>query len=87
MPPEVCAQAAFGIHFVFRWLASSRLAQINALVEALQLAAALPLLISLNEQGGKVRRWKPAFGFPPLLVGPAVGRSRTLRCCRLKAGC
>lgn len=78
MPPAVCDQAAFGTHLGSRWLASSRCAQVNALVEALQLAAALPLHISLNEQGGKVRRWKPAIGFPPTGSAPCLGEWNAL---------
>jgi len=40
-------------------------AQVKALLAHLQLQAAIPLLTSIDQEGGRVNRLKPVYGFPP----------------------
>ncbi|PLS76864.1 MAG: glycoside hydrolase family 3 [Chloroflexi bacterium] len=52
--------------------------QVKALIQSLQAAAAVPLLISIDEEGGKVRRLKPEFGFPPAVSAECLGKRNDL---------
>ena len=48
--------------------------QLRRLVSGLRDAAAVPLLVAIDEEGGQVDRLKPAYGFPPTLSAAALGR-------------
>ncbi len=49
-------------------------AQLRALVAHLQASAPHPLLVSLDQEGGRVNRLKPAYGFPESLSHEELGR-------------
>lgn len=49
-------------------------AQVRALVEFLQAQAGLPLLVAIDQEGGRVNRLKPAAGFPASLSHEELGR-------------
>jgi len=49
-------------------------AQVRALLAHLQAQAALPLLVSIDQEGGRVNRLKPAYGFPPSISHQELGR-------------
>ncbi len=48
-------------------------AQVQTLVAALQRGAAIPLLIAIDQEGGKIRRLKEKFGFPPTVSHQYLG--------------
>jgi len=48
-------------------------AQLKALTSALQQAASIPLLVAIDEEGGKVNRLKESFGFPPSVSQQYLG--------------
>jgi beta-N-acetylhexosaminidase len=47
--------------------------QVRALVTSLQKRAATPLLISIDQEGGRVNRLKPIYGFPETLSHEELG--------------
>jgi len=47
--------------------------QVKALVEALQAVASTPLLVAIDQEGGKIRRLKEKFGFPPTVSHQYLG--------------
>lgn len=49
-------------------------AQVHALVAHLQSQATLPLLVAIDQEGGKVNRLKPEYGFPPSVSHEELGR-------------
>jgi beta-N-acetylhexosaminidase len=49
-------------------------AQVRALIDAFQAATAIPLLVSVDQEGGRVNRLKPAYGFPPSLSHAELGQ-------------
>ena len=49
-------------------------AQVKALLTHLQAQAAIPLLTSIDQEGGRVNRLKPAYGFPPSISHQELGR-------------
>ncbi len=53
-------------------------AQVKALVAALQAAAATPLLVAIDQEGGKVSRLKEKFGFPPTVSAQSLGTTDDL---------
>ncbi|NTV05584.1 MAG: glycoside hydrolase family 3 [Chlorobiaceae bacterium] len=68
--------------------------QLSLLTQELQEATQIPLLIAIDQEGGKVNRLKPARGFPPsvsaqhlgMLNNPDSTRAAALQCARtLKA--
>lgn len=48
-------------------------AQVRELVRFLQSAAARPLLVAIDQEGGRVNRLKPGYGFPPSLSHAELG--------------
>lgn len=48
--------------------------QVSELVESLQTHAEVPLLVSIDQEGGRVNRLKPAYGFPGSLSHEELGR-------------
>lgn len=48
-------------------------AQVRELVAHLQAAARVPLLVSIDQEGGRVNRLKPDYGFPPSLSHEELG--------------
>ena len=49
-------------------------AQVRALVALLQAQARIPLLAAIDQEGGRVNRLKPAYGFPNSLSHEELGR-------------
>jgi len=49
-------------------------AQIRTLLSHLQAQAAVPLLVSIDQEGGRVNRLKPAYGFPASVSHEELGR-------------
>lgn len=49
-------------------------AQLRALVAHLQSHARLPLLVAIDQEGGRVNRLKPAYGFPETISAEELGR-------------
>jgi beta-N-acetylhexosaminidase len=49
-------------------------AQVKALVEFLQAQARAPLLVSIDQEGGRVNRLKPVYGFPESTSHEDLGR-------------
>lgn len=49
-------------------------AQVKELVAALQAAARTPLLVAIDQEGGRVNRLKPAYGFPESLSHEELGQ-------------
>lgn len=47
--------------------------QVRALVAHLQAQARVPLLVAIDQEGGRVNRLKPAYGFPPSLSHGELG--------------
>ena len=47
--------------------------QVQRLIASLQQAAALPLLIAIDQEGGQVNRLKPQFGFPATVSAQYLG--------------
>lgn len=47
--------------------------QVKALVQQLQAAAGIPLLIAIDQEGGKVNRLKERYGFPPTVPAAYYG--------------
>ena len=48
-------------------------AQLRALIAGLRAAAAVPLLVAIDEEGGQVDRLKPRYGFPATESAAALG--------------
>lgn len=48
-------------------------AQVRALIAHLQAQATVPLLVSIDQEGGRVNRLKPAYGFPPSISHEELG--------------
>ncbi|HZG66484.1 MAG TPA: glycoside hydrolase family 3 N-terminal domain-containing protein [Herpetosiphonaceae bacterium] len=61
-------------------------AQVKALVEGLQAAAAIPLLVAVDQEGGRVRRLKEALGFVPLSSPQSLGAANDIERTRREAG-
>jgi len=53
-------------------------AQVKALVEALQAVSSTPLLVAIDQEGGKIRRLKEKFGFPPTVSHQYLGTMNDL---------
>ena len=53
-------------------------AQVKALVEALQAVSPTPLLVGIDQEGGKIRRLKEKFGFPPTVSHQYLGTMNDL---------
>ncbi len=53
-------------------------AQVKALVEFLQTQARAPLLVSIDQEGGRVNRLKPVYGFPESTSHEDLGRLNEL---------
>lgn len=49
-------------------------AQLKALIAHLQAQARVPLLVSIDQEGGRVNRLKPAYGFPETISAEELGR-------------
>jgi beta-N-acetylhexosaminidase len=49
-------------------------AQVKALVAHLQAQARVPLLVSIDQEGGRVNRLKPVYGFPESISHEELGR-------------
>jgi beta-N-acetylhexosaminidase len=49
-------------------------AQVKGLLAHLQSHAAIPLLTSVDQEGGRVNRLKPVYGFPPSISHQELGR-------------
>jgi beta-N-acetylhexosaminidase len=49
-------------------------AQVRALLAYLQTQAAIPLLVSIDQEGGRVNRLKPDYGFPASVSHEELGR-------------
>jgi beta-N-acetylhexosaminidase len=47
--------------------------QVRALVAHLQAQARIPLLVAIDQEGGRVNRLKPAYGFPPSVSHEELG--------------
>jgi beta-N-acetylhexosaminidase len=52
--------------------------QLRALTEQLGAYAAAPLLIAVDQEGGKVARLKPAYGFPEIPSAASIGKKGDL---------
>jgi beta-N-acetylhexosaminidase len=48
--------------------------QVRALLAHLQAQAVVPLLVAIDQEGGRVNRLKPDYGFPPSLSHEELGR-------------
>jgi beta-N-acetylhexosaminidase len=48
-------------------------AQVKALISGLQAVSAVPLLITIDEEGGKISRLKEKYGFPPTVSAQRLG--------------
>lgn len=53
-------------------------AQVKSLVAHLQSQSAVPLLVAIDQEGGRVNRLKPAYGFPETVSHEALGRRNDL---------
>ncbi len=53
-------------------------AQVRKLTTQLQAASKIPLLIAVDQEGGKVNRLKPTYGFPPSLTADSLGKINNL---------
>lgn len=53
-------------------------AQLRTLVAHLQSHARLPLLVAIDQEGGRVNRLKPAYGFPETISAEELGRRNDL---------
>lgn len=60
-------------------------AQVKALCAALQSHSQTPLFIAIDEEGGKVNRLKPKYGFPPTVSAGYLGRLGSLDSARFYA--
>lgn len=60
--------------------------QVAQLTADLQALATLPLLISIDQEGGVINRLKPAYGFPATLSHAALGERNDLEFTRAQAG-
>lgn len=60
--------------------------QVRALIAGLQAAAAIPLLVSVDQEGGSVSRLKEAYGFPPTVSARALGEANDVARTREAAG-
>jgi beta-N-acetylhexosaminidase len=53
-------------------------AQLRQLIDDLQALSALPLLVGIDQEGGRVSRLKTAFGFPPTVTAKVQGAKNDL---------
>jgi beta-N-acetylhexosaminidase len=60
--------------------------QLTALVSGLQAAATTPLIVAIDEEGGKVARLDQRHGFPPTVSEQAMGKRNDLSYTRQEAG-
>jgi beta-N-acetylhexosaminidase len=60
--------------------------QLTALVRGLQAAATTPLIVAIDEEGGKVARLDQRHGFPPTVSEQAMGKRNDLAYTRQQAG-
>lgn len=60
--------------------------QVRALIAGLQAAATIPLLVSVDQEGGSVSRLKEAFGFPPTVSARSLGETNDVARTREAAG-
>ena len=60
--------------------------QVQTLISTLQAAAAFPLLVSIDQEGGRIQRLKEKFGFPPSLSHYHLGTKNDLALTRNSAG-
>lgn len=61
-------------------------AQLTALVSGLQAAAATPLMVAIDEEGGRVARLDQRHGFPPTVSAQAMGERDDVAYTRAQAG-
>lgn len=59
--------------------------QLRALVATLQAAAPAPLLVAIDQEGGRVNRLKPQHGFPPSQAAQQLGERNSLELTRSQA--
>lgn len=59
--------------------------QVKALIDSLQKYAEIPLLIGIDQEGGKVIRLKPKFGFPPTVSPQYLGQLNNVDSTRMYA--
>ena len=59
--------------------------QLQSLCESLQKDASIPLLIAIDQEGGKIDRLSPKYGFPPSLSAQALGEKNDLQTTRQEA--
>lgn len=52
--------------------------QVKALVEALQAVSSIPLLVAIDQEGGKIRRLKEKFGFPSTVSHQYLGTTNDI---------
>ncbi len=60
--------------------------QVQSLTQALHEAASQPLLVSIDQEGGRVNRLKERFGFPPTVSAQFLGAQDSLDLSRNYAG-
>jgi beta-N-acetylhexosaminidase len=60
--------------------------QLTTLVSGLQAAAAMPLIVAIDEEGGRVARLDQRHGFPPTVSEQAMGEHTDLAFTRQEAG-
>jgi beta-N-acetylhexosaminidase len=60
--------------------------QLTALVSGLQAVAATPLIVAIDEEGGRVARLDQRHGFPPTVSAQAMGKRNDLAFTRAEAG-
>ena len=66
-------------------LKTSSFASLKKLIWSYQQAASVPLLVSIDQEGGKVNRLKEKYGFPRSITAQEMGRARTLDSVRFYA--
>lgn len=59
--------------------------QLQALIAQVQSAASVPLLVSMDAEGGQVRRLAPEYGFSPIPSAGALGAANDLAATRYEA--
>ncbi len=59
--------------------------QLRTLVATLRAASALPLLVCIDQEGGRVNRLKPQYGFPPSVSAARLGALGNLDSSRVMA--
>lgn len=48
--------------------------QLRRMIDSMQVASEIPLLVSIDEEGGKVNRLKPKYGFPKTVTAAYLGQ-------------